>query len=41
MKKQMANVVKSGTNDLDKPGKVKAADGSEVNNEVITLARQY
>jgi len=35
------NVVKSGSNDLDKPGKLKAADGSEVNNEVITLARQY
>ena len=35
------NVVKSGSNDLDKTGKIKAADGSEVNNEVITLARQY
>ena len=35
------NVIKAGSNDLDKPGKIKAADGTEVNNEVITLARQY
>ena len=39
--KANANVVKTDTNDLDKPGKVKAADGSEINSEVITLARQY
>ena len=35
------NVAKADTNDLDKPGKIKAADGTEVDNEVITLARQY
>ena len=35
------NVAKADSNDLDKPGKIKAADGTEVNNEVITLARQY
>ena len=39
--KANANVVKADTNDLDKPGKIKAADGSEINSEVITLARQY
>ena len=35
------NVIKAGSNDLDKPGKIKAADGTEVNSEVIRLARQY
>ena len=35
------NVLKAESNDLDKPGKIKAADGTEVNNEVITVARQY
>jgi len=40
-KKANQKVIASGTNDLDKPGKIKAADGTEVNSEVITLARQY
>ena len=39
--KANVNVVKAGTNDLDKPGKIKAADGTEVNNQVIDLARKY
>ena len=39
--KANANIIRSESNDLDKPGKIKAADGTEVNNEVITLARQY
>ena len=34
-------VLASNNNDLDKPGKVKAADGTEVNSEVIELARKY
>ena len=34
-------VIASNTNDLDKPGKIKAADGTEVNSEVIELARKY
>ena len=38
-----ANVVKSETNQLDKKtaGEVKAADGTEINSEVIDLARKY
>jgi len=40
-KKANQKVIQSETNDLDKPGKVKAADGTEVNSEVIRLARQY
>ena len=37
------NVVKAGTNDLDKKtvGEIKAADGTEINSEVIDLARKY
>jgi hypothetical protein len=38
-----ANVVKSESNQLDKKtaGEVKAADGTEINSEVIDLARKY
>ena len=41
--KANADVVKSETNQLDKKtaGEVKAADGTEVNSEVIDLARKY
>jgi len=41
--KANANVVKSETNQLDKKtaGEVKAADGTEINSEVIDLARKY
>ena len=41
--KANANVVKSETNQLDKktPGEKKAADGTEINSEVIDLARKY
>jgi hypothetical protein len=38
-----ANTIKSETNQLDKktPGEKKAADGTEINSEVIDLARKY
>ena len=41
--KANADVVKSETNQLDKKtaGEVKAADGTEINSEVIDLARKY
>jgi|TARA_R100001463_G_scaffold25274_2_gene60028 hypothetical protein len=39
--KANVNTIKAESNNLDKPGRLKAADGTEVNNEVITLARQY
>jgi len=43
-KKANLNVVKKANavnNELDKPGKIKAGDGTEVNTEVIDLARKY
>jgi len=42
-KQANADVVKSETNQLDKKtaGEVKAADGTEINSEVIDLARKY
>ena len=41
--KANANTIKSETNQLDKktPGEKKAADGTEINSEVIDLARKY
>jgi hypothetical protein len=41
--KANANLVKSDSNQLDKktPGEIKAGDGTEVNSEVIELARKY
>ena len=41
--KANANVVKSESNQLDKKtaGEIKAADGTEINSEVIDLARKY
>jgi len=42
-KQANANTIKSETNQLDKktPGEKKAADGTEINSEVIDLARKY
>jgi hypothetical protein len=39
--KANVNTIKTQSNNLDKPGEIKAADGTEVNTEVIDLARKY
>jgi len=40
-KKANAKVISTTDSKLDTPGKIKAADGTEVNSEVIDLARKY